>query len=89
MHRLFDRILLFPFRRILAHVRFTCAASANCSRGIRLCLLALASIELPIHREVVPFDQSGFRTTQRSLQRVGRTGLDSWKRPWRFLENVE
>jgi hypothetical protein len=44
--------------------RFTCAASASCSRGMRLSLLALASTKLP------STDRSSPRTSPASRQRA-------------------
>src|SRR5713101_3126140 len=47
MHRLFGGVLLLQFHQVLAHGLVHLAASANCSRGMRLPLLALASTKLP------------------------------------------
>jgi hypothetical protein len=46
MHRLFGGILLLQFDQVLGTVWFTCAASANCSRGMRLSFAAFASTKL-------------------------------------------
>jgi hypothetical protein len=46
MRWLFGGVLLFQLRQVLAHGWFACAPSPNCSRGIRLPLLALASTKL-------------------------------------------
>src|SRR5438552_13975092 len=48
-------------------VWFTCAASANCSRGMRLALLALASTKLPSTERLSPPHQSHFHTLLHDL----------------------
>jgi hypothetical protein len=54
MHRLCGGVLLLQFDQVLAYGWFTCAASVNCSRGIRLSFAALASTKLPSTERCFP-----------------------------------
>src|SRR5882762_6271453 len=68
---------------------FTCATSANCSRRMRLPLLALASTKLPSNDGLSPSTSLASKQRATISSNSCSNSFDSWNRPCRFLENVE
>ena len=81
MHWLFGWILLLQFHRCWRTVCFTCVASANCSRGMRLSLLALASTKLPSTERRSPLTSPASKQRATISSNSCSNSFDSWSLP--------
>src|SRR5205823_11434771 len=89
MHGLFGGILLLQFDQVLDTVWFTCPASANCWRGMRLSLAAFASTKLPSTDRCFPCTSPTSTHCFTICSNSSSNSFDSSNRPCRFFENVE